>query len=141
MLQRLGYLVGEAADNGGFDPYRCSLLRCRDVRAHLGRRTGVPVVAIRNPKAVLTNFRDLPTGLRVYDLPDPGPAAFSDLTNPLGWLARMSEAHNAPLHSDEVARCLLAEASQPGSCDMPRAGASPVPRTVSVRPPGGPRLL
>lgn len=140
MLQRLGYFVGEVADNGGFDPSRCSWLACRDVRSGLGSRSGVAVLAIRNPKAVLTNFRDLPPGLRVYDLADPGPAAFSDPSDLSGAFRRMSEAHNAPLHSDEVAECLLAEASDPGSCGMRSARQERPQVFVSVRPPGAPRL-
>lgn len=116
-LQRLGGLVGFIPDNGGFDPVRCADGTCRDIREQLGRRSGVEVVAIRNPDALVTNFLDAPEGLRVYDLVDDGaPSALSRWWNPLWSFRRVFEAHGSVLEHRSVADCVRAESLAPGSC-------------------------
>jgi len=123
----LGYLqsVGRGSsrlavaipDDGGFDPIRCADGSCRDVRQHLGRASGVEVVAIRNPDAEVTNFDDRPQGLRVFDVVDRKVSAWLyGLVHPvLGW-KRVTEAHGSVLTDADVAACVVAEIEKPGSC-------------------------
>ena len=120
LLQSLGWLHGDTADDGLFDPVRCGWSGCRDLREGLGERSGVEVVVVRNPDAALTNFRDLPDRLRVYDLDDGGGSMFERFPNLIGMWQRMGEAHNSVLHSDTVAACIAAEARTTGSCIWPR---------------------
>lgn len=115
-LQRLGGFLGVLPDNGGFDPIRCTD-GCRDIREHLGRASGVEVVAIRNPDALVTNFVDEPLGLRTYDLiDDGGPSALSRWWNPLWTFGRIWSAHGSVLEHRSVADCVRAESLEPGSC-------------------------
>jgi pimeloyl-ACP methyl ester carboxylesterase len=116
-LQRFGVFSKHLPDNGGFDPVTCSTDGCRDRRDHLGEASGVEVIAIRNPDAVVSNFRDQPDGLRVFDLVDDGkPSAlwFSGL--PLVFASRVSEAHGSVLKHWSVADCISAEVVAAGSC-------------------------
>lgn len=115
-LQSAGWFVGGAPDDGLFDPVRCDLRGCRDVREHLGVGAEVEVIAVRNPSADVTNFRDEPEGLRVYDLIDGKAGALSLWWDPRQMLGRAGEAHESVLHSDAVADCIRAESTQPGSC-------------------------
>jgi pimeloyl-ACP methyl ester carboxylesterase len=116
-LQRMGGAFDRIPDNGGFDPWRCDHLGCRDIRDHLGDPSGVEVVAIRNPDAVVTNFTDLPEEMRVYDLVDDGePSALASWWNPIAALRRIFEAHGSVLRHPAVASCLSAETSAVGAC-------------------------
>lgn len=115
-LQSLGFFVGGAPDDGLFDPIRCGWFSCRDVRDNIGVGAGVEVIAVRNPGADVTNFRDEPEGLRVYDLIDGEASALSLWWDPMRMLRRAGDAHDSVLHSDAVADCIQAEAAEPGSC-------------------------
>ena len=122
VLQRLGQPFGWAPDNGGFNPIRCDDEGCRDIREHLGRSAGVEVIAVRNPDAELTNFRDHPDGLRVYDLEHDGDAsAWAYWWNPVAMVRRMFEAHTSVLAHRSVAECIGAEVVAPGTCRWNRA--------------------
>lgn len=130
-LQSFGRLIGDVPDDGNYDPIKCSWLRCTDTRVDLGHNAGVEVIAIRNPDAEVTNFRDNPEGLRVFDLIDDGrsPAA-RWLPDIFGFLARVGEAHSSVLHHDAVAECIAAEAKLSGSCRWTGDGGSPPPKAV-----------
>lgn len=119
LLQSLGWLHGETADDGLFSPVRCGWTGCRDVRNRLGERSGVEVVIVRNPDAGFTNFRGRPDRVRVYDLDDQGGSMLKRFPNLVGMWQRMGEAHNSVLHSDTVADCIAAEARSAGSCRWP----------------------
>ncbi len=124
-LQRLGQPIPQIADNGGFDPIRCSDEGCRDIREHLGRGAGVEVIAIRNPDAEITNFTDEPEGLRVFDLVDDGGSSAWRLAwQPLAFVRRVFEAHSSVLRHPAVADCIVEEVAKPGSCDW--KGSRPV---------------
>jgi len=116
-LQRAGRGLSFLPDNGGFDPIRCVDGECWDVRDHLGEASGVEVIAIRNPDAVVTNFTDRPVHLRVYDLVDDGDSSALWYT---GWLPaavnRIRVAHASVLDSWAVADCIKAEVARAGSC-------------------------
>lgn len=117
-LQRAGGLATFIPDNGGFDPVRCDDSGCRDIRDDLGEASGVEVIAIRNPDAVVTNFRDHPDGLRTYDLVDDGgPSALTWWWNPIWVLGRIFAAHGSVLEHRSVADCVRAESLVPGSCE------------------------
>jgi hypothetical protein len=137
-LQRLGFVVDGVADNGLFDPVRCGWLTCTDVRAGLGKRAGVEVIAIRNPDALVTNFLDRPDGLRVYDLDDDGAHPLARPWDIGAVMARIRDAHASVLRSTVVADCIAAEATLPGSCQWP--GSVRVAPRGSGRPRGGPLL-
>ena len=116
-LQRLGTFSTHLPDNGGFDPVSCSSDGCRDIRDHLGEASGVEVIAIRNPDAVVSSFRDRPDGLRVFDLVDDGkPSALWFSGFPLLFALRVSEAHGSVLKHWSVADCISAEVGTAGSC-------------------------
>jgi hypothetical protein len=119
LLQSLGWLHGDTADDGLFDPVRCGWSGCRDLRDGLGERSGVEVVIVRNPDAVFTNFRDRPDGVRVYDLDDGGGSMLGRFPSLAGMWKRMGEAHESVLHDDTVADCIAAEARRTGSCVWP----------------------
>jgi hypothetical protein len=117
VLQRIGRVSTRFADNGGFDPVVCSDDGCRDLRERLGENSGVEVIAIRNPDAVVTNFRDQPDALRVFDLVDDGkPSALWLWNNPWVFAGRVSEAHGSVLKHWTVADCISAEVGRSGSC-------------------------
>ena len=101
-------------DDGGFDPIRCTVDGCRDIRDHLGAASGVEVIAVRNRDALVTNFTDRPEGLRVFNLHDglPSPFFYGGL-----FLPRIFQAHNSVLTHRDVANCVKAEISLPGSCE------------------------
>ncbi len=105
-------------DNGGFVTQRCTDGTCRDVREHLGNASGVEVIAIRNLDAEVTNFRDRPEGLRVYDLNHDGgiPARFLIPISPLLAFTRVLHAHASVLEHEAVASCIEAEVAEQGSC-------------------------
>lgn len=116
-LQRLGGIATYIPDNGGFDPVACTSDGCRDRREHLGVASGVEVIAIRNPDAVLTSFWERPEGLRVFDLVDDGkPSALWFWNTPPLFAARMSEAHGSVIKHWVVADCISAEVAKAGSC-------------------------
>lgn len=116
-LQRLGSFSTRIPDNGRFDPVACTDEGCRDVRAHLGDASGVEVIAVRNPDAVVTNFRDEPEGMRVFDLIDDGkPSALWSSSLPWVFASRVAEAHASVLTHWAVADCVSAEALMPGTC-------------------------
>lgn len=119
LLQSLGWLHGNTADDGLFYPVRCGWTGCRDIRDGLGQKSGVEVVIVRNPDAAFTNFRDRPDGVRVYDLDDGGGGLLGRFPNIFAMWGRMGEAHNSVLHSDTVAACIAAEAKRVGSCRWP----------------------
>ncbi|MEN8113129.1 MAG: hypothetical protein ABFS21_01975 [Actinomycetota bacterium] len=126
LLQSIGWLHGDTADDGRFDPVRCGWSGCSDVRDGLGERAGVEVVIVRNPDAGFTNFHGEPDGVRVYDLDDGGGSLLLRFPDPLAMLKRMSEAHNSVLHSDVVADCIAAESRSVGTCEWPE------PRRVTL---------
>jgi len=110
-------LLDRIPDDGGFDPIRCDVDGCRDVREHLGHNAGVEVVAIKNPDAVVTNFEGSPEGLRTFELADNKPSAlWYFLVNPIFGAMRSSEAHGSVLADERVAACVAAEIEEPGSC-------------------------
>lgn len=116
LAQSLGLVVGWVPDDGGYDPKRpiaWGLLGYEDTRVRLGERSGIEVVAIRNPDALVTNFRDEPDGLRIYDLDDRGPHPLLSWPNPA---ARIIEAHNSVLRHPAVALCLVGELWRAGGC-------------------------
>jgi pimeloyl-ACP methyl ester carboxylesterase len=116
-VQRFGGMSTRIPDNGGFDPISCTSEGCHDRREHLGVASGVEVIAIRNPDAVITNFRDRPEGLRVLDLVDDGrPSALWFWASPFVFNARVSEAHGSVLTHWAVADCLSAEITAGGGC-------------------------
>jgi len=116
-MQRFGEWTSRLPDNGDFDPIQCGDDGCRDRRANLGEASGVEVIAIRNPDAVVPNFRDRPEGLRVYDLVDDGrPSALWFWNTPPVFALRVSEAHGSVLEHWAVADCISAEVAQPGGC-------------------------
>ncbi|MFV1971308.1 MAG: hypothetical protein ACC683_09935 [Acidimicrobiia bacterium] len=117
-LQRVGALSTWIPDNGGFSVERCTDGECRDVRENLGRASGVEVIAIRNPDAEITNFRDNPAGLRVYDLIHDGgvPARLLLPVSPVLATYRVWQAHGSVLEDDAVAGCIAAEVAEAGSC-------------------------
>jgi len=131
-LQSMGQFWGSLPDDGGYDPIQCTFLGfgCSDRRAGLGHSAGVEVVVIRNPKAALTSFGDLPAGLRVYDAADDGPTIWGQLArNPFALPWRIAEAHDAVLHDQKVAECIVAELAS-GTCDLPKT--RPAPRLPSL---------
>jgi hypothetical protein len=117
-LQRLGGVSSFMPDNGGFDAQRCTDGRCRDMREHLGDASGVEVIAIRNLDAEVTNFRDNPEGLRVFDLNHDGgfPARYLLPFSPFLSLKRVWQAHASVLEHEAVVDCIKAEVAEPGSC-------------------------
>ena len=116
-LQRFGGFSTRIPDNGGFDPIGCTSDGCRDRREHLGDASGVEVIAIRNPDAVLTSFRDQPDGLRVFDLIDDGKVSALWFWNvPPVFIHRMREAHSSVLQHWAVADCISAEVAGAGGC-------------------------
>jgi len=117
-LQRAGGVSSWLPDNGGFEATRCTDGECRDLREHLGEAAGVEVIAIRNLDAEVTNFRDNPEGLRVYDLEDDGGIAARFLLplSPLVAFRRVWRAHTSVLEHDAVADCIEAEVVEQGSC-------------------------
>lgn len=115
--QRFGSFSTHIPDNGGFDPVVCSSDGCRDRREHLGDDSGVEVIAIRNPDAVVTNFWDSPDALRVFDLVDDGkPSALWFWSTPPLLYSRMAEAHASVLEHWAVADCISAEVARSGGC-------------------------
>lgn len=115
--QRFGAFATYIPDNGGFDPVACTSEGCRDRREHLGVDSGVEVIAIRNPDAVVTSFTDRPDGLRVFDLVDDGkPSALWFWNTPWMFTARVAEAHGSVLEHWAVADCISAEVARSGSC-------------------------
>lgn len=119
LLQSIGWLHGDTADDGLFDPVRCGWTGCRDIRDGLGERSGVEVVVVRNPDAGFTNFWGRPDDLRIYDLDDGGGSMFGRFPDLVGMWQRMGEAHNSVLHNDTVADCIASEAQVVGSCHWP----------------------
>ena len=119
-LQSIGRFIGPIPDDGGYDPVECKFLGlwCTDDRDHLGWDAGVDVMVVRNPNAAITNFGDLPEGLRVYEAPDEG-RSFLDMVgaDPLRAIGRASEAHRSVLHDPKVAACIAAELQALGSCN------------------------
>lgn len=139
VLQSLGHRIGPIPDDGGYDPVHCGLFGCDDHRDHLGEGAGVEVLVLRNPKAGITSFDDRPAGLRVYDVPDEGRGPLASvLHNPFTYPARVAEAHDAVLHDQRVADCILAEMAEIGSCDM---GSSAEPLARSSGGGGGGAIL
>ena len=98
-------------NDGGYNPMECGVLSffdCTDTRASLGRMAGVDVVAFRNSHSNITNFRDSPPGLRVYDFDMPEPSGEG--------IRYIGQAHADVLFSSAVAACLIDEMNQPGAC-------------------------
>jgi len=146
-MQSAGRAIGPIPDDGGYDPVQCSFIvfGCEDRRDHLGVDSGVDVVVVRNPRAAITSFSDLPEGLRVYDAADEGPGPWGQLLrNPLGFPGRVAEAHEAVLGDPRVAACLVAESTVAGTCQLPlRDSRPPLPglRGSPVRPPAGQKVV
>jgi pimeloyl-ACP methyl ester carboxylesterase len=117
-LQRAGGISPWIPDNGGFETERCTDGECRDVREHLGDASGVEVIAIRNLDAEVTNFRDSPEGLRVYNLERDGGIAARYMVplSPLLAFRRVWSAHTSVLDHEAVSDCIKAEVAEPGSC-------------------------
>ncbi len=122
-LQSLGTLWGPLADDGGYEPVRCSFWECEDSRDHLGEASGVQVMVVRNPQSGVANFADVPEGLRVYEASDGGPGLLETLfRRPWAIVNRIGSAHNAVLHDPRVADCIVGEIRQTGACSLPEAG-------------------
>ncbi|HEX9977988.1 MAG TPA: hypothetical protein VGB41_05085 [Acidimicrobiia bacterium] len=149
-LQSLGQGYGPIPDDGGYDPVQCWLVLwgCHDEREQLGEAAGVEVLVVRNPDAGVTSFGDHPDGLRVVDAPDGGRGFWDQVWHdPLGLPARVATAHEAVLGDPAVARCLVAEMSHTGGCDLkpagpltgPKAFRKPRPRRGPLRALLGPR--
>lgn len=142
-LQSLGRFWSSIPDDGGYEPYRCTVMRivCTDSRVDLGRPSGVEVLVIQNPKAGVTNVGSPPAGLRVVEVPDEGPSLLEQIRrNPLALPGRISEAHRSVLRSDAVAECIVAEMWSPGSCAL--GSLSGTAHTAGpVRPPLSMRVL
>jgi pimeloyl-ACP methyl ester carboxylesterase len=138
-LQRLGGVSSLLPDNGGFSVERCTDGVCRDVRENLGNASDVEVIAIRNPDAEVTNFKDRPDGLRVFDLVHDGgvPARFLMPLSPLLSFNRVWDAHSSVLNHEAVSDCITQEVSEPGSCVW-NEGRRTAP--ISRRGGGGGRL-
>ncbi len=117
-LQSAGGFSSWIPDNGGFDATRCTDGACRDVRENLGQASGVEVMVIRNPDAEITNLRDDPDGLRVFDLENDGGIAARYLAplSPLLAFKRIWHAHSSVLEHEAVSACIKAEVAEPGSC-------------------------
>lgn len=117
-LQRAGRFSPWIPDNGGFETERCTDGECRDVREHLGKASGVEVIAIRNLDAEVTNFTDNPEGLRVYNLEHDGGIAARFMLPLSPYLAykRVWAAHTSVLEHEAVADCIKAEVAELGSC-------------------------
>jgi hypothetical protein len=141
--QSAGRFWGFVPDDGGYDPVRCDFMwfGCDDARDNLGGPSGVDVVVVRNPRAGVTSFSDFPEALRIYNAVDDGPGLWDQLwRNPFGLPARISQAHEAVLDDPNVARCLVAEMWDPGSCDLPRHQPFRYPvwrQPVAARADGG----
>lgn len=146
-LQSLGSSVGPIPDDGGFDPVQCSFVvfGCDDRRSGLGEASGVDVIVVRNPRAAITSFSDLPDGLRVYDAPDDGPGPWRQLlSNPFDFPGRIAKAHESVLHDPRVAACLVAEAGRAGTCRLDRRRPTPPLSGLggsATRPPSGQKVL
>lgn len=141
-LQSLGTAWGPIPDDGGYNPVSCSAQGCTDTRRHLGEASGVDLLVVRNPQAGITNFADVPEGLRVYEASDGGSGFVETLfTRPWDLVGRVTEAHFSVLHDARVADCIVAEMEQVGTCSLPRAGQGP-PAGLIVHGPGsaGPSL-
>ncbi|MFH1329561.1 MAG: hypothetical protein ABIJ48_02720 [Actinomycetota bacterium] len=135
-LQSVGKAWGPIPDDGGYDPIRCDFRGCTDTRRHLGDASGVEVVVMRNPQAAITNFADVPEGLRVYEASDGGPGFVETLvTHPWDLGSRVTDAHLAVLDDPRVAECITAEVTGSGTCPLPRAGQAP-PAGAIVHGPG-----
>lgn len=122
-LQSAGRVMSGIPDDGGYDPVDCSFLwfGCHDTRAHLGEKSDIEVIVVRNPHAAVTSFGDRPPGLRVVDAPDDGPGPWGQIMdNPLQLFSRLSEAHESVLTDPRVVRCLVAEMHAPGTCPLGR---------------------
>ncbi len=116
-LQSLSEGTDLIPDNGDFNPIRCDDDGCRDIREHLGEASGVEVIAIKNPDALVTNFTDRPEGLRTYDLVDDGaPSAWFYAWHPVEFINRIGEAHGSVLGHPAVTSCIRDEIELPGSC-------------------------
>lgn len=113
-LQSAGVGHGWIPDDGGFNPIECSDDGCVDIRDNLGEASGVEVIAVRNRDALVTNFNARPEGLRIFDVHDGLPSAL--LYGAL-FLPRIIQAHNSVLSNVDVANCVKAEVSVPGSCE------------------------
>lgn len=125
-LQSVGRAWGPIPDDGGYDPIYCDGDGCRDTRRHLGEASGVEVMVVRNPQGGITNFADVPDGLRVYEASDGGPGFLQTLfTRPWDLVGRANRAHLAVLDDPRVAQCLAAEIAGTGTCPLPVPGQHP----------------
>ncbi len=117
-LQSIGGIGSRIPDDGGFSVERCTNGECRDVRENLGVASNVEVIAIRNLDAEITNFRDNPPGLRVFDLVHDGGIAARWLLplSPILSVGRVWQAHASVLEHEAVADCIAEEVAEPGSC-------------------------
>jgi hypothetical protein len=137
-LQSVGAFWGPIPDDGGYDPIHCDRRGCVDTRRHLGEASGVEVVVMRNPRGGITNFGDLPEGLRVYDASDGGPGFAETLfTRPWDLVSRATNAHLAVLDDPRVADCLSAEIAGSGACHLPVPGQHPPAGLIAHGPAGG----
>jgi hypothetical protein len=125
-LQSVGTAWGPIPDDGGYNPVKCDRQGCVDTRVRLGEASGVEVVVMRNPQAAVTNFADVPEGLRVYEASDGGPGFMATLfTHPWDLVSRVTDAHLAVLDDPRVAECIAAEIAGSGACPLPVPGQHP----------------
>ncbi len=125
-LQSVGSAFGPIPDDGGYNPIQCDFHGCTDSREHLGEAAGVDVVVMRNPQAGITNFADVPEGLRVYEASDGGDGFLRTLfTRPWDLVSRVTDAHEAVLDDPRVAECLVSQVSGSGYCHLPVPGQHP----------------
>jgi len=137
-LQSVGGVFGPIPDDGGYDPIQCDARGCTDTRRHLGEAAGVEVVVMRNPQAAITNFADVPEGLRVYEASDGGPGFMETLlTRPWDLVSRVTDAHLAVLDDPRVAECLASEMAGSGYCSLPVPGQHPPAGLIAHGPASG----
>jgi hypothetical protein len=123
--------------DGGYNPMECSVgvFDCTDFRNGLGEASGVDVAVVRAPDAALTNFKDVPEGMSVYEVDTPGPSAVEQLPNPFAALAAVVAAHRAVLHHPDVAACVVSRMSA-DACDLTDLSRPPSIAALSDRTGG-----
>jgi hypothetical protein len=134
-LQSAGTAFGPIPDDGGYNPIQCDFGDCVDTRRHLGEAAGVEVMVMRNPQAAITNFADVPEGLRVYEASDGGDGFLETLfTHPWDLVSRATDAHLAVLDDQRVAECIASEIAGSGYCPLPVPGQHPPAALIGQGP-------
>ncbi|HSG78275.1 MAG TPA: alpha/beta fold hydrolase [Acidimicrobiia bacterium] len=123
--------------DGGYNPVECSVgvFDCTDHRNGLGQASGVDVAVVRAPDAAVTNFKDVPDGMSVYEVDTPGPSAVDAFPNPFAVLGAIVGAHKAVLHHPDVAACVVSRMSAE-PCDLTDLSRPPNIAALSDRTGG-----